>query len=53
MTIFDISNSNQGFNMQLVTDVDFDSQDGLMSSTGYSWLSGNGHDIILSGSGFT
>ena len=53
MTIFDISNSNQGFNMQLVTDVDFDSQDGLMSSTGYSWLSDNGHEIILSGSGFT
>ena len=53
MTTFDLSGSNQGFDMQLVADVNFNTQDGAMSPTGYSWLSDNGHDIFLIGTGFT
>ena len=53
MAIFDASVSSAGFNMFLISAIDFNAQDGLMNSTGYSWLSDDGHDIVLTGSGFT
>ncbi len=53
MTTFDLSSASTGFDMTSITAVDFNTQDGQMNASGYSWLSDDGHDIVILGSGFT
>lgn len=55
MAVFDASASTLGFNMFSATAVDLSTYDGFTGSaaSNYSYLSADGHDIELNGSGFT